>query len=325
MTSVSNWDEKVRHSLDQQLPASLLSQIETQLYATRASIMLSERSSSEHQLSLIGILARDLKSLGNNLPNTVATQVDLLAAELRLYSLPLLSRSITGPDKTSNPLSKATWYKGFRVALQIVEVFSKSIQQSSLITLAATGDCPPTTCDIITAFFPKHYFRVLVMAGMYLLNLLIVDREIAEQDEVVARSRVREVYEALRYWSQQDMDESDRAARMIELLSRHVDDLRLCAQPEEETDNSRGIIAQGMKIARKIRSELQASAGQGGYGQQPSEFSFDPSASFVGLQLGSVYLWGVDLPLDWESWLSDADPIVGLLESQPDHVPMNTI
>ena len=288
--------------------------------------MLSERSSSEHQLSLIGLLVRDLKALASRLPSTVANQIDLLAGELRLYSLPLLSRSITGSNKASNPLSTAMWYKGFRVALQLVEVFSGSVQQGRLTSLATPRDSPTVGRDIITAFFPKHYFRVLVMAGMYLLNLLIVDREIAEQDEVMARSRIREVYEALRYWSQQDIDECDRAARMIELLLRHVEDLRLCAQSDEETDNSRGIIAHGMKIARKIRSELQASAGQGVYGQLPeSEYSLDPAAAFAGSQLGSVYLWGVDFPSDWESWLSDADPIVGLLETQPDQVPMNTI
>ena len=233
-----------------------------------------------------------------------------------------------GASRSTNALSMAFWYKGFHVAIQIVDIFSASAGQGHPELTDVSEDASSLLRDKITVYYPKHYFRVLVMAGMYLLNLLISDRDISEQDERLARSHINQVYEGLRHWSQQDIDEADRAARMIELLFRHVDDLRLCAQSDDETDNKENdsIIAHGMKIARKIRTELQASAAKGDFDiPQPSEYHPDPTAAFAGSQLGSMYLWGVDLPSDWETWLSDADPLVGLLETHPDQVPMTTI
>ncbi|KAJ5701433.1 hypothetical protein N7488_008981 [Penicillium malachiteum] len=86
-------------------------------------------------------------------------------------------------------MSKAIWYMGFHTAIEIANIFDHSSNASAEISAISI--------EPIDVFFPKYYFKILIMAGMYLIIVLAIDKEISAEDKILARNHIKTVYETL--------------------------------------------------------------------------------------------------------------------------------
>ena len=346
MSMLSRTEAMIRQQGQTPLPQHFLSQLDIQEYWIRVAAMVNGNTLRSLQGSLLELLERDLDVLGAKLPHPLlpTVHVDFLAAKLRLYALPLLSAR-PSPAKPPDALCKALWYKGFHIAVQISNIFAVSAEKGRSLSSPADRALPH---EGITIYYPKHYFRVLVMAGMYLLILLATDRDMSPQDKVLARNRVKEVYEALIHWSSHDRDEFMHTAKVIELLSRHVEDDDLLdgngnAELDAVDSTSSSIIHNGVKLAQRLRRRYTAFAAnrqqaepeqqQHHHQQQHQQRSSEPephaasATAAAGGAAGEIqdeagFFLGGPLSPGWEAWLSDSEDFMALLqpEMQMGHV-----
>lgn len=284
------------------LSDEFLIQLEIQSHATRCATLLDNQAATPLQGSLIELLERDLAAVETRIPSPVHPRIEIgiLAARLRLFALPMLSQmSPEAQNQGSDTLSKAMWYKGLRTAIQLTNIFADS-------ALSGRADPVGRPDETINIYHPKHYFYTLVMAGMYFTNILAIDHDIPTNDRHLARNHIKKVYEMLVNWSRKDRDEAARAARVIDLLSRHVD-AKGPSPDLYETCNatpSFNIITNGMRMAGKLRNKQPA------FGPQPRSESSPTLSEFPAFPGGiEPTLWGDDL-LEWNAWLANMDGIM---------------
>lgn len=218
-------------------------------------------SSSQMQLSLLGLLERDLDLLGADIKTRVSQRyhIDFLAARLRLCSIPSLTSSSKELGKTTNTQEWATWYRGFHAAIQLTTIYTSL---RSCFLQPPTDELVPHELqkrEAETVHYPKHFFRVLCIAGMYLAKFLAVGRDIQPHERTLARNKIKEVYEFFLAWSKEELDEPFRTARMIRLLSRHAED-KVSSEyfTNDSGDPSATVVNDSLRIARKIRERTAA-------------------------------------------------------------------
>jgi len=68
--------------------------------------------------------------------------------------------------------------------------------------------------------FPKHYFRGIVFAAVFLLRYFILDPSSNPSDKEVARNHVTLIRNVFSKYSQEPTDEAGRAGRLVEVLGR---------------------------------------------------------------------------------------------------------
>ncbi|PKK51456.1 hypothetical protein CI102_4672 [Trichoderma harzianum] len=235
MTSVAGRLPIIRLHMQQYFSDEFWARCELQEYSIRVSTMMSGTSPSQLQMSLLGLLERDLDSLGARIPNPLSQryQIDFLAAKLRLCAVPLLALKSREMERRSSSQERAVWYRGFHAAVQLASIYSS----------LRPHDTPPTDessshgirkLERATVYYPKHLFRVLCIAGMYLTKFLAMAQDIEPQERTLARNKIKEV--------------------MIGLLSRHAEDKISSAYFSDTSgDPSPTIVDDGVKIASKIR------------------------------------------------------------------------
>lgn len=218
-------------------------------------------SSNQLQISLLGLLERDLDSLGVDIKTRVSQRyhIDFLAARLRLCSIPSLMSSSKEVGKASNTQEWAAWYRGFHAAIQLITIYTslRSCFPQPPADELLSHELQKREAD--TAHYPKHFFRVLCISGMYLAKFLAVGRDIQPQERTLARNKIKEVYESFLAWSKEELDEPFRTARMIRLLSRHAED-KISSEyfSNDSEDPSATIVDDSLRIARKIRERTAA-------------------------------------------------------------------
>ncbi|CAI7657420.1 unnamed protein product [Penicillium pancosmium] len=301
MGMVSQSMPKIRHAVHSSLPRDFLTLLDIQEFATRAAMLLSNQSAGSAQRSLIELLERDLASIEARTADQIHPKIKLgcLAARLRLYTLPILSQlSLEAQKRKTNSMSKAIWYIGFHTAIEIANIFGHSSNVGA--------DIPANSTEPIDVFFPKYYFQILIMAGMYLINVLAIDKEMSVEDKNLARNHIKEVYETLVNWSRQPRDEAARVARVIDLLSRHiqVSDLSSDIQPTANATPPTSMITSGMWMAGRLRSKLLSPS------SQPTELApvWAPELSEFPTDL-EQNLFEDDL-IEWNAWLGNLDSIL---------------
>lgn len=288
--------------------------------------------------SLVDVLERDLESVAHRLPvpPSAHVQIDILAAKLRLCAFQLICGEEaaivpTGPD---NSLTRAAWYRGFEAATNLATLFTASTQQIQ----SNSNTCPAST--VISVFYPKHYFRVNVMAAMYLLKLQAVDRAMAPADKALARDNVRQISQSFWQRSTAEMDESARAARMIEELGRYVEDQRvMCQLHSSKPDGGKlapvDVVADGMNTVGEIR-RMNTPGSNNCHPTPPQRFVAGPTTLSVPgsadelaeMQVqeheGEVwqqYPWD-DFSSSWNAWPMDVDEILQMLGTDMGDLPM---
>jgi hypothetical protein len=227
-------------------------------------------------------------------------RIGCLAARLRLYALPLLSQlSSDGQKRKAIGMSKAFWYMGFHSAIEITNIFGHS--EYTIVDMSRSS-----TEQRVDEFFPKYYFQILIMAGMYLINILAFDNEMSAEDKNLARNHIKKVYETLTSWSREPRDEAARVARVIDLLSRHVQtsDLSSELQPTAHLTPPASTITSGMWMAGQLRSKFFSSWLQP---TEPTPVWATESSEFpTGLE---PEMFEDDL-LEWNTWLANLDSIL---------------
>lgn len=311
----------VQHIGEDHLPADFLSQLEIQQYSARVAVVLNDQDVYPLRDSLLELLERDLVAVESKMPYpaSLPIQIDLLATKLRLYAIPLLSRQNSSATTDYGAYSRVSWYKGLNVAVKLSSIFAENLAQRNLLSFECPPEKPAQAQQIITSFYPKHYFRILVMAGMYLVKLLAVDRDIAPQDKILARDHTTQVYTTLQHLSQRERDEFDRAARLIEMISHYTEDPSLLPNLKEDNDvkPNPSIIEDAVETAGKIR-RLHGSVHtpQSSSESQPIG---DPVAPEAALRDTTK------LPLDlfsseWDTWFGTGDTI-DFFQYVPELVP----
>lgn len=224
-------------------------------------------SSNQLQISLLGLLERDLDSLGANIKTHVSQRhhINFLAAKLRLCSIPSLTSSSREVEKTSNTQEWAAWYRGFQAAIQLTTIYTslRSCYPRPPVDELLSHDLQERGTEIV--HYPKHLFRVLCISGMYLAKFIAVGRDIQPQERTLARNKIKEVYETFLTWSNEELDEPFRTARMIRLLSRHAEDTISSKYfSNDGGDPSATIVDDSLRIARKIRDRTVAAPATAG-------------------------------------------------------------
>lgn len=308
MGSVAHLMPGIRNRIRSSLPDKFVAQLDIQAYSIRAISVLNSQTSHLTQGTFIELLQSDLDAVEARMPSPISPilQVGILAARLRLCSLPLLSR--TSPraiEGYSDTVSKAFWYKGFHMAIQLTTVFADVVQPDRMNEVY-------TAYERINAFSPKHYFQDFVMAGMYFINLLIIDKKISAADKLLAQNHIKKVYETLMAQSNEDRDEASRAAKAIDFLSRHVEVQSASLDLQESTTEKwpLNIINSGMRIAGQVRSKI------GGSGRPP-ESELPPAGipELPVVQDGTrLPLWEDD-PFEWSTWLAGMDNITTMFQT----------
>jgi hypothetical protein len=139
-----------------------------------------------------------------------------------------------------------------------------------------------------------------------LINILAVDNEMSAEDKNLARNHIKKVYETLMSWSREPRDEAARVARVIDLLSRHVQtsDLSSDLRPTAHITPPASMITSGMWMAGQLRSKLFSSWLQP---TEPTPVWATESSEFpTGLE---PEMFEDDL-LEWNTWLANLDSIL---------------
>ncbi|CAI7650248.1 unnamed protein product [Penicillium manginii] len=302
MGMVSQSMPKIRHAVRSSLPSDFSALLDIQDYATRVAALLNNPSATQAQRSFIELLERDLAAIEARMPDKPHPKIRIgcLAARLRLYALPLLSQlSSDGQKRKAIGMSKAFWYMGFHSAIEITNIFGHSEYKFADMSTSSTE-------QRVDVFFPKYYFQILIMAGMYLINILAVDNEMSAEDKNLARNHIKKVYETLMSWSREPRDEAVRVARVIDLLSRHVQtsDMSSELRPNAHITPPASMITSGMWMAGQLRSKLFSSW------LQPTEptpaWATESSEFPTGLE---PEMFEDDL-LEWNTWLANLDSIL---------------
>ena len=316
MSLVAHLEPLARQRLAGHVPESFLLRAEIQHCSIRAVTLLNNQPSSSLQNSLIDLLEQDLDKIGGRLPESTppSVRVDLLATKLRLFAVSLLTRK-SEEEAAVDAISRAVWYKGFHVALQLVEIFYETVEQRK------------TSEAAVTSASPKHYFRILVTAGLYLLKIIAIDPDISSQDKILARNRIKQVHEILLKGSNSEIHEHARAAAMIALMSKHAEDQNSVPYfKEESTGVAPSILVNGLEIHGNIR-HLNATNVSPGKEPDTSRDASDPPDAMpmmegLSFQDGWVPPLGDDWANAWDSWPLDADELMDVLRTQPDNFPM---
>lgn len=259
MTSVAGRFPNIKSHMQQYFSDDFWARCELQEYSIRVSTMLSGISPSQLQTSLLGLLERDLDSLGARVQNPLPQryQIDFLAAKLRLCAIPLLALKSREMERSSSTQERAAWYRGFHAAVQLTTIYSSLRPDNTPPLTDESSSDGIRKLERATVYYPKHLFRVLCIAGMYLTKFLAMDQDIEPQDRTLARNKIKEVYETFLSWSTEELDEPFRTARMIGLLSRHAEDKISSAYFSDTSgDPSPTIVDDGVKIASKIRERI---------------------------------------------------------------------
>ncbi|KAH0531286.1 hypothetical protein TsFJ059_000140 [Trichoderma semiorbis] len=315
MTSVAGRLPSIKPHMQQYFSHEFWARCELQEYSIRVSTMMSGISPSQLQMSLLNLLERDLDSLGARVQNPLSQryQIDFLAARLRLCAIPLLALKSREMERRSSTQERAVWYRGFHAAVQLASIYSS----------LRPHDTPPLTdessshgirkLERATVYYPKHLFRVLCIAGMYLTKFLAMAQDIEPQERTLARNKIKEVYETFLSWSTEELDEPFRTARMIGLLSRHAEDKISSAYFSDTSgDPSPTIVDDGVKIASKIRECIAV---------VPSTRPINPTLQSLNTNIvASESHHRPSIPenslSDWNDWLPNTyDDLLGFLGS----------
>ncbi|KAH6673291.1 hypothetical protein B0J14DRAFT_563766 [Halenospora varia] len=69
-------------------------------------------------------------------------------------------------------------------------------------------------------FLPKHYFKVLLLAMVFVFKVKVVYPEEVKSRQDQVHTHIRLVYQLLCSWSQETLDEPGRAVRLIDVILR---------------------------------------------------------------------------------------------------------
>lgn len=320
MSSVAGRLPGIKSHMQSYFSDEFWARCELQEYSIQVSAILFGISPSQLQMSLLGLLERDLDSLGARVQNPLPQRyhIDFLAAKLRLCAIPLLAFRSREMERSSNTEERAAWYRGFHAAVQLTGIYSSFRPQNTPPLTDESSSHGIRKLGGVAVYYPKHFFRVLCIAGMYLTKLLAIDQDLQPQERILARNKIKEVYETFLAWSNEELDEPFRTARMIRLLSRHAEDKISSAYFSDNSgDPSATIVDDSLKIARTIREHTAAIPSTLGLTMPPTDSTLQSlTANLLDSESHPRPSISENTLSEWNDWLPNTyDDLLGFLAS----------
>ena len=296
-----------------------LSQIETdfatKLQIERQSIKAAVFLSKIHQqadISMMHLICRDLDDVKHMHRNTWSeeAEIELLGAQLNIYTFQLqqmFQSQCSSPNDSETTMLKSSLINlGFTTAARIIHIFSTmTTTRPSPLEAQTHVSCQGNDVAHTQKYLPKHYLITLLFAASFIFKAMANYEDTDSSHSEKACNYIRKTYQMLLSWSEHEMDELGRAARMIQVLS-HVSNLSVMKEFDSQSSTSRSILEDTMQTAKEIREGMEINAA-GSFASQygtPHSVGADSASKSLTDELGA----GLnpdpdvvnDLELDWD-------------------------
>lgn len=274
-------------------------QLEIQRQIASYTTVLSSDQALLNSSSAIQMYDRELSAIPSHFKEqwTRLCEFSLLVAKLHLYMLVILSarseQASTAKSKVAGPQNSVgiCLLKGFHTAIKMISLYSQILDD--------IARNPPQDTDIQPTHWvlPKSYHLSFAQATFFLLRFTTSGSQFPEADRDIARNHIRLSHDIYLRLSQRPEDEAQRAAQVIETLSRNTGE---SAIPTEGPDLSI------LQIAARKASQLR---GKPFSYDEPAPEVFANEVPDIDLGLDATNVPGVQTDAtsyDWqygESWL----------------------
>jgi hypothetical protein len=238
-------------------------------------------------VQFVQAVLNDLETLKDRYRATWSTELDiiLLSSQIRVCAFQLQVQSQEqkgsfgtskkyGPDGSGQSLQHC----GFSTAIRLIHVFSK------LVDSPRAGPTAPSClqngeAQVLQRYLPKYFFRALLFAVSFIFKWMALRAsKVPSPDTDLARNYIQLTYRIVSSASVVANDESGRAAKMIEVLSRASDLSRLnMSEPRHDPGSGLHLLEDTIRVAQEIRKSVP---------QTTESFNNDPA--YVGTSLNSV-------------------------------------
>lgn len=274
-------------------------QLEIQRQIASYTTILSSDQSLLNSSSAIQMYDRELSAIPTHFKEqwTKLCEFSLLMAKLHLYTLVILSARPEQATTTSHGVADpqnavgVCLLKGFHTAIKMISLYSQILDDISRDG-RHNADMQPTHWVL-----PKSYHISFAQATFFLLRFTSSGSQFPESDRDIARNHIRLSHEIYLRISQRPDDEAERAARVIETLSRNGGE---AAAPTDSPDLSI------LQIAARKAAQLR---GKPFSYDEPVPEVFANEVSGVDLGMDGTNVPGAQTevhPYDWqygEGWL----------------------
>ena len=302
MGGLAHIESSIRRMVMADLPKDFLVLLDIQRYTTRAASITDKVSFAVAQTSLIELLERDLfvieEGPHDQVPLTVRLQ--FLSSRLHLYSSPFFFKQSDSTSDGDEVIMQSFLYKGVDVAKDLIGRITENIHVSSSTTSGRMVGSESEGVSNMMAFFPKHYFRMAVMAGIFLLRVMTEDKNMSANDRALARSSIKRLHSTIMSLSQDHLDEWHRTASVLEILSIRTEDFP--ASHPDRNRSFRTIIEDGVAAAKTIRTSKGWTLGD----RIPTALQFGEPANASQSPPLADYM-----PLSWDDCLFEFDQWFG--------------
>ncbi|KAI9739307.1 MAG: hypothetical protein M1834_007520 [Cirrosporium novae-zelandiae] len=258
---------------DPSIPNELAMQIEIQYSVARYTTILIDSQDLLIRNPLIQLFDQELDDLRHKFSDTwdKRAEYNLLAAKLNLYTLACV-REARRSDKTAlqlngnyfmEPTLQITRYSGLASAVRIIALFPEFLKESDLPS-NNSGKPQNLSCH------PKSFFRSLLFATFFLLTYFAFNSTVHESEKDLARNHIRLAYDSLVSCSIDPLDESGRAAKVIEVLAGHPSSNCKTVELKIRSRLGASIVYDGIRRAREIRQSASNVIRENDIQAQPS-------------------------------------------------------
>ncbi|KAK3081098.1 hypothetical protein LTS18_010285 [Coniosporium uncinatum] len=205
---------------------------------------------------LVKLFEDDFNSIRSQHEDTWNERLEfhLLISKLNLYAMVCVFESQTENNNielraVSSSSRNPIHYAGMAASAQVATLFTRMFNEA-----VANMPKPPPKYWLP---FPKHYFRGIVFAAVFLLRYFILDPSSNPSDKEVARNNVTLIRNVFSMYSQEPTDEAGRAGRLVEVLGRQKIPPHAVRKINIQDRLGAAMILQGIKAATDPQ-DLQA-------------------------------------------------------------------
>lgn len=191
------------------IPPEFAYQVMVHHVMARFTTVVLENSQEAVSQSLVKLIDTELDSLKTRFPTPWSSRIEMavLVAKLHLYTMTIIRM----PNVTAR---EVIMKNGYSVALRIVYLSDKGLCHYS------DDKYPEMTAASLQQTCPKHHFRALMLAAVFLLRYFALNINVSSDEQETARNHVAIAQRFFTAGAIDAKDERARAALVIEVVSR---------------------------------------------------------------------------------------------------------
>lgn len=227
-------------------------------YAKARSIM--ENSGRNLNCNIVQMLCRELDDLRDEHKDTwnQEAEIILLGVQLSIYThqlehYPPHDSTFSNSSSSYNQEAKNDIIVNITlgIAVRLIDAFNS-------ITITDPNTATPQR------YLPKHYFSMLLVASTIIVKARTKYPSITAHASATAQNQLRQAYTILSAWSARKHDEPDRAARLIEVLSRaeRQGNLKLI-ESSKDARTGIAVLSDAIMTAKELSESAKPSAATG--------------------------------------------------------------